>query len=425
MLLSTSVETQSSPAGPARSDHFFITALGIGQICSWGSLYYSFPQLAEAMGGDLGWSKPELYGAATLGLALSGFAAYPVGAAIDRGHGRAVMGGASVLAGALMLAWSQINALPLFYVVFAGIGCLQAATLYEPAFAVVARRFGAAEARRGITAVTLWGGFASTVFIPIVELLIDQIGWRGALATLGLTNILLCAGLYFAAIRPELDAAPTILRRPGTTRSAEREAVSRAARSMVFWALALSFTAYAAIYSAFTLHLYPLLRERGLDAAATVAVLACIGPAQVAGRVLVWMFASRTSVRRLGSMIVAIFPIAFIGIALLPPTLLAMAAVAAIYGGANGIMTIVRGMAVPDMLSRESYGAINGALISPSLAARAAAPIGAAALWSATGNYDAVVLAMVVAAAIVAAGFWAAALGAASHRRGGSIEVDR
>ncbi|MGB0085826.1 MAG: hypothetical protein WBP94_10700, partial [Rhodomicrobiaceae bacterium] len=63
--------------------------------------------------------------------------------------------------------------------------------------------------------------------------------------------------------------------------------------------------------------------------------------------------------------------------------------------------------------------------MSPSLVARAAAPIGAAALWSATGNYDVVVLAMVVAAAIVAAAFWAAALGAAPHRTGGSIEVDR
>jgi hypothetical protein len=30
----------------------FIVGLGIGQICSWGSLYYSFPMIAEAMGSD-------------------------------------------------------------------------------------------------------------------------------------------------------------------------------------------------------------------------------------------------------------------------------------------------------------------------------------------------------------------------------------
>jgi hypothetical protein len=32
----------------------FIAGLGIGQIASWGTLYYSFPLIAERMGQDLG-----------------------------------------------------------------------------------------------------------------------------------------------------------------------------------------------------------------------------------------------------------------------------------------------------------------------------------------------------------------------------------
>ena len=38
--------------------------------------------------------------------------------------------------------------------------------------------FGAGNARRGITALTLWGGFASTVFVPLIQLLIELFGWR-------------------------------------------------------------------------------------------------------------------------------------------------------------------------------------------------------------------------------------------------------
>jgi hypothetical protein len=38
----------------------FIAGLGIGQIASWGTLYYSFPLIAERMGQDLGLSKPEV-----------------------------------------------------------------------------------------------------------------------------------------------------------------------------------------------------------------------------------------------------------------------------------------------------------------------------------------------------------------------------
>ena len=84
--------TVAAAAAPTEKAHGLITALGIGQICSWGSLYYSFPLIAEAMGQELGWTKPDLYGAATLGLVLAALAAYPVGVAVDRGYGRWVMG---------------------------------------------------------------------------------------------------------------------------------------------------------------------------------------------------------------------------------------------------------------------------------------------------------------------------------------------
>src|SRR3546814_9395093 len=82
-----------------------ITALGVAQICSWGSLYYSFALVAEAMRLNLGWSKTAIYGAATLGLACAGVAAFPVGAAIDRGQGRFVMAAPSGAGGLSLVPW--------------------------------------------------------------------------------------------------------------------------------------------------------------------------------------------------------------------------------------------------------------------------------------------------------------------------------
>ncbi len=408
--------TATAPATtPAGGRSFFITGLGIGQICSWGSLYYSFPQIAEAMGRELGWDKPQLYGAATLGLLLSGLAAYPVGAAIDRGQGRAVMAGGSVLAGLLFLLWSQVESLPVFYLAVAGLGTLQAATLYEAAFAVVARRTGAGAARAGITAVSLWGGFASTVFIPFVELLMSSLGWRGALMVLGAVNLVVCAGLYAAVIDPRADTAP-VHHGGGTPPLDGRAAVAAAARRPVFWALALAFTAYAATFSAFTFHLYPLLTERGFAPAAVVAAMAIIGPAQVAGRLLVWLFAARASVRAIGSAVVAVFPLALLMLAALPPSFALIAVVAAAYGGANGIMTIVRGLAVPEMVTRDAYGAVTGALSVPGTVAKALAPAGAAVLWAAAGSYDAVLVGIIAAGSLLALGFWVAA--ALSRREG-------
>jgi len=402
---------QPTSAPPLSGRSLFITGLGIGQICSWGSLYYSFPLMAEAMGRDLGWSKPDLFGAATLGLALGGIAAFPVGAAIDKGHGRWVMAGGAGLAGLCLLAWSQVQQLWLFYVLMAVLGILQAATLYEPAFAVVARRTGAAGARAGITALTLWGGFASTVFIPLIQILLDLVGWRGALVALGAVNLVVCAPLYAAVIRPMADQAVSSAHALALSGAATlRQVMGSIARRPTFWALAVAFTAYAATFSAFTFHLYPLLLERGFTPGSVVMAMAIIGPTQVAGRIAVSVFAPRAPVRLIGSCAVLAFPISILALAWLPPSFTLVAGIVALYGSANGIMTIVRGLAVPEMLTRHAYGAVNGALAAPAMLARALAPAGAALLWAQSQSYGAVLSAMAAGGIVLVAAFWAAAL---------------
>lgn len=398
-------ETRKRNAGAGR----LITALGIAQICSWGTLYYSFALMAEAMRTDLGWSRTEIYGAATLGLTLAGLAAYPVGAAIDRGQGRTVMSLASVGAGLLLFAWSQVSNVFVFYAISAAIGCLQAATFYEPAFAVIARRLGSGNARRGITSLTLWGGFASTVFIPLIQFLIDAIGWRDALMVLGAINIVVCGGLYFFAIDPAKDHVVPVRQPHEAAPLAGRKAVAWAMRRPVFWALMVALVGYEAAFAALTFHLYPLLLERGLDTAGVVTVLAVIGPAQVAGRILIMVFAPNAPIRRVGSMIVIAFPLAVVGFALAPPNVAIIAVIAAFYGAANGMITIVRGLMVPEMISKDAYGAINGALVAPMNIMLAVSPLAAAWIWSATGSYDAVLVAIGVGACVLCVGFWVAA----------------
>lgn len=401
-------------ATPDLSDHDtagqrgLITAIGVAMICSYGTLFYSFPLIAEAMRADLGWSKPQLYGAATVGLMLAGLAAYPVGSAIDRGHGRWVMSLASVAAGLLLFAWSQVSDPLTYYVIFAAIGSLHAATLYEPAFAVIARRTGPDRARRGITAVTLWGGFASTVFVPLIQLLIEWYGWRGTLMVLGSINIVVCASLYFFLIDPRKDRLPDAGELGQDPPLSGRKAVAWAVTTPTFWALLMAFLGYAALFSTLTFHLYPLLLEKGLTAASVVTIVAVIGPAQVAGRILIWVFAPNASIRSVGSVAFVIFPLAILGFAYAPPHLFVLALIAAAYGAANGISTIVRSLAVPEMLSRNAYGAINGAMLAPIQFVQALAPLAAAAIWAATSGYEMVLLAVTAAAMVLVIGFWIA-----------------
>ena len=264
-----------------------------------------------------------------------------------------------------------------------------------------------------IIALTLWGGFASTVFIPLIQLLLDHFGWRETLLVLGGVNIVLCAGLYAAVIDPAADASPQGADTPGARPMAGARAVGSALRSPVFWALAVALTAYWAVFSAFIFHAYPLLLERGFDTRAVVLAMAVIGPAQVAGRIVILVFAGGVPIRIIGSVVVLAFPLVFLGLIATPPWLLAIMLIAAVYGGANGIMTIVRGLVVPEMVTRQAYGAINGALNVPAMIARASAPFGAALLWAASGSYLSVLFAMLGVSLLFVLAFWASALLAA------------
>src|SRR6202034_250205 len=121
-----------------------------------------------------------------------------------------------------------------------------------------------------------------------------------------------------------------------------------------------------------------------------VGVIAIIGPAQVASRVVMWLAGAERSIRAVRVVTVAAPPLAILCLETLPSDLASLALFAILLGGANGIMTILRGVAVPELLTREAYGAINGAMAVPTTIARALSPLAGALLWGATGSYAAV-----------------------------------
>ena len=394
----------AQPASPRALTHF----LGISQICTWGAFYYAFPLIAVAMQAELGWTKSDLYGALTVGLLISACLTYPVGLAIDRGYGRQVMTIASLGTAALMVAWSFVHSLNLFYLTVSALGALQAAILYEPAFAVLARRVGPLNSRKGITHITLWGGFASTIFIPIEQFLLNHWGWRESLWIMTLVYLACAAGFWFF-IRPELDvvhASHSAARAENKAR--DKGIVKLALRGPTFWLLLIALTIYAAMMSTFTFHMYPMLQEKGISSLEVVQVIAVIGPAQVLGRVLINLFASSVSMRALGSILVGLFPIPFAMLMTDSKSVWLLAGIFGAYGLTNGIFTIVRSQVVPEMLSQHAYGALNGLLTIPVTIARAMGPVIAAWLWAIGNNYQTVYEAIVWSSLLLAVTFWAA-----------------
>lgn len=360
-------------------------ALSLAQLISWGSIYYSFSLLLVPMQEATGWGRTSMNAALSVGLLISGLAAYPVGTLIDRGYGRIVMAAGSILGSAMLLLWSQAHALFLLFIVWAGLGVAMAATFYDPVFAVVTRDYPTTF-RTKITLITLVAGFASTVFIPLTQGLVGWCGWRDTLVVLALVNLLIAFPINLLAIQgnQRVQANQTVR---AAAKIASQTSIERALRTPAFWALAISFTAYYATFAALTFHLVPLMVERKVSNGLILATMATIGPAQVAARALMFAFGRNVKPAMVGLVVTIAFPISVLLLLFAGRSLIFLLVFALIYGGANGMMTIIRGTIIQDVMWTDGYGAVSGMLSMPSNIAKGIAPISAAAIWSISTNY--------------------------------------
>ena len=385
--------------------YLLVSALGVSQLVAWGSFYYVFVSLMDPMGAELGWTKTEINGALSVALAVTGLCSYARGRWIDRYGGRMMMTVAAFGGAGLLYMWSQVTELWQLYAIGIGIGVVSAMMLYESAFAVVARMFGA-DYRKAIIVITLFGGLASTVFVPLTQFLVSSLGWRQALTALALIQLPFCAGIPFVLLR----GRETLDRGTSTTRSAIATTSIRAALGHpVFWLLALSFVSYAFLFTSLVFNLVPMLREKGYTTTEAVTAYAFIGPFQLAGRMAILTlerFISVTVAGLIGTLFPVLAMVVMITLQAHSPLVLLFAIA---FGTGMGIKTIVQATAAPEFLGRAGYGALQGALMVPVYLAQALSPFLAAGIWQLREQYDLLQVVLLLTAGVSAAAFMLAA----------------
>lgn len=347
---------------PGQSRRRLAVVLGLNQTMSWGMTFYLPAVIAVPAANDLGLSTFSLLGAFSLSLLISGFCAPRVGRWIDRhgGKGAVVLSILVLSLGLVILAAAP--GLMVWYLGWIVIGVGMAMGLYDAAFATVGTLLGR-EAGPTITGITLFAGFASTVFWSLGAAIIGVTGWRGLL--LFYAGIMLCLNLPLVlALVPRLDQNLKEARQAVAGRT-------KVPRRMVA-CLAGYFTLRWFVTSAIAVHILALLHGIGLTAAEAIVVASLIGPGQVAGRLLEVALANRVGLlsrARLGALL---FPI---GAALLPAGGPAAATgFAILYGMSNGILTINRGTLPLALFGPNGYATVLGWLALPVQLAQAAAP---------------------------------------------------
>ena len=83
--------------------------LAVAETTVWAAMYYSFPALLLEWEKDFGWSKTELTGALTLSLLVSAAASPFAGRIIDKGHGRFLLTGSTLLGALMLVLLSQVR----------------------------------------------------------------------------------------------------------------------------------------------------------------------------------------------------------------------------------------------------------------------------------------------------------------------------
>lgn len=393
--------TTSSLVGRARRLPYgwiIVAVLSVTETVTWGIVYYGFPVFLRPMEEALGASRVAVTGAFSVGLGVSALSALPVGRWLDRHGPRALMTAGSCLATALTFAWSQVESLPALYAVWFFMGFALASTLYEPAFAVVVSWF-THKRDTALLILTLAGGLASTIFMPLEAWLLGRLGWRPALVTLAIVLGVLTIPLHAVLLRRgpadlHRDAQGKAIAAPGIT-------LGEAAHTPVFWVLGAAFVISNFASVTITIHLIPFLGERGYTATVAAAAIGWIGFMQVFGRALFVPIATRLGPL---AMTAAVFTTQGLGIAQLPlvgrhlPTVVPFVAM---QGTANGMSTLVRASTLAELFGARHYGSISGAIALGANGSRAIAPVAASLLWVALGGYEALFWSL--AAALVAA----------------------
>jgi len=365
----------------------FILGLSLAQLISWGSIFYTFALLIGPIELALGVSRAQSSVAFSLALLAEGLCAYAIGRWIDRGHERLVMVLGSVLAGSCLVLHTFVTGLAGFYLIWTALGVAMSATLYTPVFAIMTRRFPN-DFRRAIITMTFLGGLASTVFIPLTAWMISAWGWRGALWGLASLHFLVCLPIHAWFLR---DAPRSVV--TTTTAAAEPVALGPLLVSAPFLMVGTFIVLFMAATAALPAHLVSLLRERGMAETWAIAVPASIGVLQVGGRLLLYFFENRFDVHAANRFIPCLIPLGLVALLLAPllgtgsAALVLVLLFVVLYGAGNGMLTIVKGTAIAQYVSREHVASLNGALGLPLALTRAAAPLVMGLLWQPDVGY--------------------------------------
>jgi predicted MFS family arabinose efflux permease len=348
-----------------------ILALGLTQTIGYGTLYYAYGVLAPAISREFGVGLDWFFAAFTIGLLLGGLVAPLVGRELDRRGARLVMTMGSVLAALALVACALA---PNIWAFSAAVIFAEAATclvVYEAAFAGLTQIYRH-EARRGITLITLIAGFASTIFWPLTQWMLGVLDWRWTLLVFAAVHLIVCTPLHATALRRAVPRGRDDIKEvPGAVDPPMLLGPDRR-RALILFTLAIMVSGL--VMSAFPVHMLRIIENEGFSAQAAALIAMVMGPAQVLARFVEVVGGHRFDPLMTGRVALGTLLASIALLLAMPASLGTAVAFAALYGAAQGLVTIARATVPLQLFGANGYGALMGRITGLRFLANAASP---------------------------------------------------
>jgi len=397
----------AATVGPTRHPRWGrISGLGVATIVAYGVAYYSYGALIDPIRQATGWSATALGATFSAILVIGGVGGLIGGRLADRFGTRPVFLLAGTL-GATGIAVGSISTGPLAFGAAYGTGAGVVSALgYYHITQPAAVRAGDGQPQRAIVVLTVFGAFASPIFLPLTAWLAHHIGWRDTLRV----HALLVAAIFLPCASWRNSSASIgggDLSTPGDAGQVRQILGSAWSKPAVRrWVLA-SMISGAAI-DIILLYQIPIMVAAGLPTATAASIAGIRGLAQVGGR-----FTLPPLLRRIGARLttVAALAMALTAVVLLLGSRHVTWAVGycLLAGASLGAISTLQGIYTHELVGNKDLSMLMGAQQAVFAVGSALGPLIAAALLQQAHSYKPVI-------ALAAVGVLTAALLLATER---------
>lgn len=380
-------ESATTSARPADREGWrgwtIVATMFVAQMLAFGMVSYGYGVIVKPLAAEFAIPRGDA-GIGMIALLVGMALASPlIGRAYDRLPGRRIVVAAAIAFGA-GCAIAAVAPTP-------GVALASALLLVAPGAAALGPLGGSTltvrwfDRHRGralgvIAAASSAGGFAVT---PLIGALVTQLGWRLAVAVLGLMTASLVGLLALLCIRePDGPAGDSSSHTSGTAPRAWREIV----RARDFWLICLSFGALMGIAQANLLSLVPYATDRGFGLQQSIFLVSVLAVLTFIGKLLTGALADHFDKRRMLAAAALVIG-AFFGLLLSGPSYPVLLAASVLLGLAMGAMVTLWSLIIVGRFGQAQFGTAMGLVIPVQLPILAVCVAGAGRIFDATGSY--------------------------------------